>query len=188
MPEPDAELTVAMRADRTPAVVDGSEREPCASCGEDVWVSPMTRRSIGRGLYPDEIRCLTCVGVRAMPERTLAPGGVEDLFDESSLSDVTRHLAAQLVAERDRQIQAAVRATDWSETAVLRIVLRQPGPMEPITPGIEVHRYPDRAPPIGEHADGEHTSEVMTVTRPLLERFAEAGGRIEALLEDDTDA
>ena len=101
--------------------------------------------------------------------------------DESITATLTRKLAA----ERERKKREAIRETDWSETAVLRIVTRQPLQFEPVTPAIEVSRYESRAPPVSDHADGEHKSEVLTLTRPLLARLADEYLQLRELVDDD---
>lgn len=59
---PEDAVTVAIPANRGAIVVEGSERRECSECGTDVWVSPATRVSIDRGVYPDTIVCVPCAG------------------------------------------------------------------------------------------------------------------------------
>lgn len=94
-------------------------------------------------------------------------------------------LTEQILQRGEQFRREAIRETDWSETAVLRIIERQPelgttafdpGDLSTFrvpTPQLQVKRYEGRAPPISAHADGTHRYTVETITRPLLERLSE---------------
>lgn len=57
---PDKGVTLTIRVGNAPVMVPGSETDTCDDCGEDVVVSPGTRKAMDQGAYPTAIRCLTC--------------------------------------------------------------------------------------------------------------------------------
>lgn len=113
------------------------------------------------------------------------------------MDDATRRLTKR-IAERGEQFRRqAIRETDWSETAVLRIIEYRSellstdwsGPFEGAftvdLPEYEVKRYRNQAPPASEHADGERRYSVQTVTKPLLDRVTEAHPELRDLTEGE---
>ena len=102
-----------------------------------------------------------------------------------TINDATRKLTKR-IAERGEQFRRqAIRETDWTETAVLRIIERQPDLLQPMEwgrggekftvelPEYEAERYREKAPPVSEHADGKRRCGVQTVTKPLLDKVGE---------------
>ena len=96
-------------------------------------------------------------------------------------------LASDIAASRERKITQALSETDWSETAVLRIIEYRPEQQyQPLAgsedalfsirhPELRIERYAERAPPVSDYADGERLYSVYTITKPLLDRlFAES--------------
>lgn len=67
---PEEAFTLTMRVGNAPVTVPGSETDTCDGCGEDVVVSPGTRKAMDQGVYPTAIRCLTCAN-----EETEGRGG-----------------------------------------------------------------------------------------------------------------
>lgn len=111
-------------------------------------------------------------------------------------NDEVRKLSER-IAERGEQFRRqAIRETDWTETAILRIIERQPDLLQPMDwgrdnkkftvklPVYEAERYREKAPPVSEHADGKRRCSVQTVTKPLLDKV---GGEYPELFEDTLD-
>ena len=89
----------------------------------------------------------------------------------------------------------AIRETDWSETAVLRIIERTPEVMTAFDPGnlntcrlprpqLEAERYSRRAPPVSAHGDDRHRCHVQTITKPLLDRLSEEHPGVSAFMDE----
>lgn len=96
-----------------------------------------------------------------------------------SSQDLVDDIARSYTDRVEDLYRTAILATDWSETDVLRIVARRSDPLAfdtvsptSLTPQYEIERYAGRAPPVSDHAEGERTAEVVTITWPLLERLA----------------
>lgn len=98
-----------------------------------------------------------------------------------AFQNTVSELTNQAVERHEAIHREAIRNTDWSETAVLRVIEYHPEP-EPMDwdesgaytvrdSSFSVERYAERAPPISEHADGKHTMSVRTLTKPLLDRL-----------------
>lgn len=68
-------------------------------------------------------------------------------------------------------IRTAISETDWSETAVLDVVVFRPPIDEPATTADrEIYRYATQAPPPSTYATEERSPDVRRFTRPLCER------------------
>lgn len=119
-----------------------------------------------------------------------------DVSDDPDLETLTTDLAAEisheLASREDELIENAIRYTDWTETAVLRILITHRDPLSgpetegyPFTiqgPSYEVERYAARAPAPGAY-EAEGVTEVVTITAPLLERLATTDESIAELVE-----
>ena len=122
-------------------------------------------------------------------------------FDSPALREPAIETSAiDAVVEQTRQHgegfrRQAVRETDWSETAVLRIIERTPEMMTAFDPGdlstcrlprpqLAAERYARRAPPVSAHGDGRHRCHVQTITKPLLDRLSEEHPGISAFMDE----
>ena len=45
-------------------LIDGSIKERCSICKNEVWISPATIQSIKLGLYKGEIACVNCMNIK----------------------------------------------------------------------------------------------------------------------------
>jgi len=133
------------------------------------------------------------IDAKAMPPRVTLPDA-----DTFVVTDIINELTASASEERERVYREAIQKTDWSKTAVLRIIELYPIPAveswsdrDGLTerfavsgPEITVERYDDRAPSPENHGDGERRHSVTTVTKPLLERLGDKDDRVRALFKD----
>lgn len=121
----------------------------------------------------------------------------------SGLSLLEPELEASAIDTDVEQIQQhgegfhrqAIRETDWSETAVLRIIERTPKMIPPVDPDdlstfrlpepqLEAKRFEQRAPPVSAHADSTHRCHIETITKPLLDRLNEEHPDIFAFIDE----
>jgi len=139
----------------------------------------------------------------AMDTRVPPSGVILPDADTFVIEDIGNKLYESIAEQREQAYRDAIRDTDWSETAVLRIIehypihsvgVRKRSDDDELTenmsvgcPVIDVERYATRAPPLYAHADGEHRCSVATVTKPLLDQLADEHDPVRALLEESDD-
>lgn len=91
-------------------------------------------------------------------------------------------LTKQIIQRGEDFRRQAIRETDWSETAVLRVIehhtelplVSDPEDLSTFKlsgPQLEAERYDRRAPPVSAHANGTHRCSIETITKPLLDRL-----------------
>ena len=107
------------------------------------------------------------------------------------LTNATEKITHRVAEHRETAIRQAIDGTDWSETAVLRIIEYHPDPLSDVgsdpgdysitLPEFDIQRYSDRAPPISEHANREHQCTIRTITKPLLNQLAKEHPEIAAV-------
>lgn len=132
---------------------------------EAVWDFDTRRLRIGGAMVTPPDRSVPLVS-------DLSLGEIDNHLGDQTAVEAGQQFARRERTRTDRTLRAAIRETDWDETAVLDVVVQRPTIEEmPTMPDHEVHRYADTAPPLSEYADGEHRYDVRRITRPLCERL-----------------